>query len=323
MRMKAFALAVCVFAAFALSNSCDTRKGEVGTRSNPIRFFFMPLKSSEVFATNSAALENYIQNTTGLVVKSVNSPDFLTIINAFANNQADAGFMNTLGFLMARDMAKAEAHLLALYGDVYRSYRGEILARVDGPVVTPTDLAGKTIAFADPFSASGYLYALKFLNDHNIKPAKTLFAGSHKKAVEMVYKGEADAAATYHTRPSALGVERDARAELAAEHPDIISKIKIVALTDEIPNGPIAFRRDLPVDVKSKLAGALVEFARTAEGRQTLLNLYNMTGLAIANDTDYNGVQDVIKKLGKTVEETVPGGISFYNTKILGPLLAN
>ena len=58
-----------------------------------------------------------------------------------------------------------------------------ILARVDGPVQTPTDLAGKTIVFADPFSASGYLYPLKFLRDHNIVPGKLLFASSHKEAV--------------------------------------------------------------------------------------------------------------------------------------------
>lgn len=320
MKIKSIAvLLLGVITAISLF-ACTKRSGTVGTNENPIRFYFMPLKGEAVFAKNSAVIKKFLEENTGLTIQPVNSPDFVTIINAFGNNQADMAFMNTLGYLMARDWAKAEAQLLMLYGDVYRTNHGEILARVNSPINSPTDLAGKTIAFADPFSTSGYLYPLKFLHDHNIKPAKTLFAGSHKKAVEMLYSGEADAAATYHTRPASDGQERDARMELISEHPDIVDKIKIVALTDEIPNGPIAFSRKLPVEIKSKLIGALIAFARTEEGRKVLMDLYNVTGLALASDTDYNSVQDVLKRLGKSIEEVVPGGVTFYKTKI-GPML--
>ena len=320
MRIKAMFLAMLVLT--VVVSGCSWRKGEYGSKDNPIKFYFMPLKGDEVFAKNAPIIQKFVEQNTGLSIKVIDSPDFITIIRAFGNGQADIAFMNTLGYLMARDWAKAEAHLLMLYGDVYKGYRGEIVAKADGSINSPTDLAGKTIAFADPFSASGYLYALKFLRDHNIKPAKTVFAGSHKKAIEMVYKGEVDAAATYHSRPSSSGEERDARAELLAQYPDVISKIKIVALTDEVPNGPVALRRDLPADVKSKLIGALVEFARTAEGRSALNELYNMTGFALTSDADYNGVQKVIKELGKSIEEVVPGGITFYMSKI-SPLLAD
>lgn len=302
--------------------SCATRHGTPGSKENPIRFFFMPLKGEAAFNQNAPKIQKFLEDSTGLSFRMISSPDFITITKAFGNRQADVAFMNTLGYLMARDWAKAEAHLLELYGDVYRTYRGEIIARADGPIQSPTDLAGKTIAFSDPFSASGYLYALKFLRDRNIKPARTLFAGGHRKAVEMVYDGKVDAAATYHTRPSAGGEERDARAELSADHPDIFAKVRIVALTDEIPNGPVAFRHDLPADVKAKIVGALIEFARTPAGRASLMDLYNITGLTIASDADYNSVQKVIRELGKSVDEVIPGGVTFYNTQIF-PLMDN
>lgn len=319
---RILAVVAVLILAVTFAASCTGRKGSPGSKENPIRFFFMPLKGEEAFKANAPLLKDFIEKQTGLAVETIAAPDFITIIKAFGNRQADVAFMNTLGFLMARDWAKAEAHLMQLYGDVYRTYRGEILARVDGPVQAPTDLAGKTIAFADPFSASGYLYPLKFLRDHNIKPGKLFFASNHKDAVAMVYDGKADAAATYHTRPSMGGEERDARAELLAEHPDIVAKIRIVALTDEIPNGPVALRHDLPQDVKAKLVGALMEFARTPEGRGALLSLYNITGLTLATDADYDGVQQVIKSLGKSIEEVVPGGVTFYMQKI-SPLLEN
>ena len=314
-------VAVAVLA-LASCYACGGRKGEPGTEANPIRFFFMPLKGEESFKKSAPLFEKFLEKSTGLSVDTVLAPDFVTIVKAFGNRQADVAFMNTLGYLMARDWAKAEAHLLQLYGDVYRTYRGEFIARVDGPISSPTDMAGKTIAFGDPFSASGYLYPLKFLRDRNIKPASTTFAGSHKEAVKMVYDGKVDVAATYHTRPSAGGQERDARAEIMAEHPDVISKIRIVALTDEIPNGPVALRKDLSSDTKAKIVGALIEFARTPEGRQALLDLYNVTGLTLASDSDYDPVQKVITSLGKSVDEVVPGGVTFYMQKI-SPLLEN
>ncbi|HPQ80615.1 MAG TPA: phosphate/phosphite/phosphonate ABC transporter substrate-binding protein [bacterium] len=320
MKIKRIALALTMVMLAACITSCGIRRGELGSEKNPIRFFFMPLKGEEAFRTNSKLLTDYIRENTGLHAKAIHSPDFVTIVKAFGNGQADIAFTNTLGYLMARDWAKAEAHLLQLYGDVYRNYRGEIVARVDGPINAPTDLAGKSIAFADPFSASGYLYPLKFLKDRNIKPGSTSFAGSHVKAMEMVYDGKVDAAATFHTRPSVAGVERDARSEILAKHPDAMAKLKIVALTDEIPNGPVALRRGLPAEIKSKLVGSLMEFARTPGGRQALIDLYNITGLTIANDADYDGVQKVIKSVGLSVEEVVPGGLTFYMQKI-SPLL--
>lgn len=45
-----------------------------------------------------------------------------------------------------------------------------------------------------------------------------------------------------------------------------------------------------------------------------------MTGLEPANDSDYDSVGQTIKKVGKSIEQMVPGGVTFYNMKI-GPLL--
>lgn len=312
-------LSLILFVAAPLS-SCKKRKGELGSVDNPVSLYFMPFKGEKVFAENAPIIQKYIEGKTGLHIKTINAPTFLSIVKAFENNEVDAAFMNTLGFLMARDLTKAQAHIIAIYGDVYKSYRGEILVPVQSGINTIEDLNDKTIAFADPFSAGGYLYPEKLLNDNKIKPKKTVFAGGHLKAVEMVYKGEVDAACTYHSKPSTEGTERDARAELLKKYPDVFVKLKILALTDEIPNGPVAFRGTLPADIKAKLISSLLNFAQTVTGRKVLNNLYNMTGLAPTTDSTYDPVQKVIKDLGKTVEEVVPGGITYYNMR-LGPLL--
>jgi phosphonate transport system substrate-binding protein len=301
---------------FSLS-ACGKGEKTLGTESNPVSFYFMPLKGEAVFDRNARSIENFIKAKTDLSVKAVPSPDFITIIKALGQKKADIAFTNTLGYLLAHDWAKAEAHLIPLYGDVYTSYRGEILVRADSSIENLTDLNGKTIAYADPYSTGGYIYPLKLLNERAVKPGKSVFAGGHKKAVELLYDGKVDAAAVYHTKPSDEGLARDARMEIADDHPDVISKIRILALTDPIPNGPIATRDGLPDNIKTALVGALVEFAKTPEGRHSLNELYNMTGLAVANDADYDGVRKTLQELGKSVQEVVPGGISFFRTYII------
>lgn len=306
------AIAIIVALCFILLGSCGKNKAPKGSAENPVRFYFMPLKGEDVFNKYSPKLEQFIEANAGLAVEMVYTPDFITIVEAFGNKRCDAAFTNTLGYLMAHDWAKAEAYLKTLYGDVYDTYRGEILVKADSGIADVKELEGKTVAFADPFSAGGYLYALKLLNDKGVKPKKVVFAGGHSKAVEMLYKGEVDAAATYHERPTLSGEDRDARTELLKKYPDIIAKIKILALTDEIPTGPIALAEKLPSDVKTRLAGAVLGFARSPEGREALYNLYNVTGLAVASDSDYDGVRKTLKDLGKSVEEVVPGGVTFY-----------
>ncbi|MBT3181719.1 MAG: phosphate/phosphite/phosphonate ABC transporter substrate-binding protein [Deltaproteobacteria bacterium] len=312
MRSRILSLLVLMCATAMIFSACNRRKGVPGTAENPIRFYFMPLKGEQVFETYAPKIAEYIKKNAGLSVKLVHAKDFVSTIEAFGKNEADAAFMNTLGYLMAHDWAKTEAYLKTLYGDVYTDYRGEILVRTDSEINSVENLNGKVVAFTDPFSASGYLYPLKLFHDKKVKPSKILFAGGHKRAVEMVYKGEADAAATYHTRPTASGIERDARVDLMKQYPDITERVKIIALTDEIPNGPVAFSSKLPDDVKTKLVGAILSFARTVEGRKALKELYNVTGLTVGNDADYNSVRETLKELGKTVDEVVPGGITFY-----------
>ena len=154
------------------------------------------------------------------------------------------------------------------------------------------------------------------MSTNNIKPKRTLFAGGHLKAVEMVYKGEADAAATYHEHPGAAGEAKDARVDLQKKYPDILSIVKILALTDEIPDGPVAARKGLPKETNDKFMEALKEFAETPDGRTTLMALYNVTGLTKVDDSAYDGVRKVIQQMGKEIQDMVKGGSPYFKTSI-------
>jgi len=276
----------------------------------------MPLKEEAIYQKRAPAIEKFLEEKTGLQVETKLADSFIDIVKALGKKKADVAFMNTLGYLLAHDWAGTNAQLQYLYGDVYTTYRGEIITKVGSGINKPADIEGKTFAFTDPYSAAGYLYALKYLKDNNIKPKRMIFAGGHLKAVEMVYTGQADAAATYHEHPGSGGEVKDARIELAKKYPDILSVVKILALTSEIPDGPVATRKDLPSEIADKLADALKEYSETLEGRSTLLELYNVTGMTVVNNSTYDGVRKVIKELGKEIQEMVKGGVPYYKTSI-------
>ncbi len=308
-------IALVAACCIAFTYSCTLKKKPLGTPENPIKLWFMPLKDESVFKVNAPIIEAYLEEKTGYAVETTLASSFLDIVKAFGKKKADAAFMNTLGYLLANDWAKVQALLQYTYGDLYRTYRGEIIARVGSGIDAPEDLNGRTFTFVTPYSAGGYLYALKYLEDHEIKPSKTTFAGGHIKAVEMVYRGEVDAGATYHEHPAG-GAAKDARIELLPKYPDILSMVKIVALTDEIPNGPIAVHKDMTDEMNSKLKTAFLELAGTPEGRKALIDLYNITGLVPVSDEVYASVGKVIAQLGKTIQEMVPGGEPYYRTWI-------
>lgn len=298
------------------AGACKSRKGPIGSEKNPLQLWFMPLKEESVYQKHAPAIEKYLESKTGLQVETKLADNFIDIVKALGKKKADVAFMNTLGYLLAHDWTGADAKLQYLYGDVYTTYRGEIITKVGSGINAPADLNGKSFAFTDPYSAAGYLYALKFLKDNNIKPERIMYSGGHIKAVEMVYSGAVDAAATYHEHPGAGGEAKDARIELAKKYPDVLGVVKILALTGEIPDGPIATRKGLPPDISDKVTEALKEYAETPEGRTTLINLYNVTGLTAVDNSAYDGVREVIKQLGKEIQDMVKGGAPYYKTSI-------
>jgi len=315
--MKYRWFAVLLTLAIVISiGACKTRKGPIGSEKNPVQLWFMPLKEEAVYQKYAPAIEKFLEEKTGLQVETKLAESFIDIVKAMGKKKADVAFMNTLGYLLAHDWAGVEAKMQYLYGDVYTTYRGEIVTKVGNGINKPADLNGRSFAFTDPYSAAGYLYALKYLKDNNIKPGKILYSGGHIKAVEMVYSGAVDAAATYHEHPGAGGEAKDARIELSEKYPDILGVVKILSLTSEIPNGPIATRKGLPPEISGKIMESLKGYSETPEGRTALMGLYNVTGLTAVDNSVYDGVRNVVRQMGKEIQEMVKGGVPYYKTSI-------
>jgi len=259
---------------------------------------------SDTIASNSAEFINFLEKETGLIFKTGIPTNYVAVVEAFGSMRADIGVMNSFGYLMANDKYGASAKLRVIrYGHDY--YQGQILAHSDSGIKEVKDLEGKKMAFVDPSSTSGYMFPLKIMKDAGVKPGNTTFANKHDNVVIMIYQRQVDAGATYYSAPAESGEIRDARSRVKTQFPDVEDKIKIVTITDKIPNDPFVFRKDLPKEITDKFIGAVKKFINTPKGKEIFERIYSVEGVVDTSDKDYDSLRSLVKAINLDTSKLV------------------
>ncbi len=286
----------CLLAAAGLALASCFQQAELGTAGNPVKLYFTPSVDADSIASNSDILVRFLEKETGLFFKTGIPTNYVAVVEAFGSGRADIGVINSFGYLMANQKYGAKAKLRVIrYGHDY--YQGQILAHVDSGIEGLKDLAGKEFAYTDPSSTSGHMFPRKMIQDAGIKLGNTTFAGKHDSVVTMIYQGQVAAGATYYTAPAENGNIRDARARVKTQFPDVEKKIKIVAITEKIPNDPFVFRKELPPAIAQRFIAAIKKFLSTEQGRTIFQNIYSVEGVVEATDGDYDNLREMIQAI--------------------------
>ncbi len=174
---------------------------------------------------------------------------------------------------------------------------GEARSAEDGPIGEDQlpNTEGKTIAFVDQGSTSGYLVpALQLLNAgvDPVEGISPLFAGGHDSAVQAVYDGDADVGVSFN----------DARGQLVEQVPDVGEKVVVFGWSGPIPNDGFAVAGDLPDDLKQAITDAFVDISSTEEGVALLQELYEIDGLQPVNSADYDVIRELNTELADLLE---------------------
>jgi len=282
--------------------SCTMSEKPIGSKENPIKFYFTPSSDAEEIANNSKPFMDYLQAETGFYFKSAVPTSYVAVVESFGSNRADIAVMNSFGYLMANEKFGSLARLSVLRnGEQY--YRGMIIANTNSGITKVEDIKGKKFAYTDSASTSGYFLPKKMLKERNVEPGNTIFAMKHDIVVTMVYQGQVDAGAAYYSPPAADGAIRDARIKVKTQFPNVEDKVKIIELTEEIKNDPVVFRKDLPKEVVDKVIAAILKYLSTEEGKATFKKIYDVDGLVVASDADYDNLRKLIKENDLKAEE--------------------
>jgi phosphonate transport system substrate-binding protein len=266
----------------------------LGSLKNPVKIFFTPSSDAENITTNSDEFLAHLKKETGYFFKSRIPTSYISVVESLGSQRADIAVMNSFGYLLAHERYGAQAKLTAIrYGKT--SYKGMIIAHRDADIHSIKDLNGRSMAFTDSSSTSGYLFPMKILKEHEVKPGQMVFAMKHDSVVTMVYQKQVEAGACFYSEPDDQGRIRDARSKVKVQFPDVEEVVQIVQLTEDILNDPFVFRKDMPEEMVTAIIAAIQSFLATPEGVASFSQTYNFEGVIPASDADYDSLRDMIR----------------------------
>jgi len=229
----------------------------------------------------------------GVPIRVTVASDYAAVIEALRNRTADLAFVHPAGYVLANREAKA----MIVAKDQWHgntSYTSRIYVRKESGITTLEGLRGKTIAFIDPSSASGYVYPMVMLIQKGLvqnRDPKTFFkdfvyAGSHDAGLLALLNGHVDALASF-----------DQAREQYLKDPAQREKIIYVAETASIPEGGICARDGLDPALVAKLRAALLSMKGPTYA-PVLKALYDIDGFEPADDREYEPVRAAMDLLG-------------------------
>ena len=265
---------------------------------------FVPSADSQKVLSSGQPLADLLTRFTGLTFQVSVPTSYAAVIEAMGANNVDIGWLAPFAYVLARDKFQTEVILASVRGGS-KTYTGQIITHVDSGINDLAGLKGKKFAFVDPGSASGFLYpnALLAQNGIDYKTAftETIFAGGHDKVVIAVYNKQVDAGATFGD--SVEGQVTDARTNVVNTLPDVMSKVKVIGKTSPIPNDTVSVRKGLEPSLVATVRDGLLDVSKTADGQNLLRTLYNINGLATAEDKEYDSVRSAAKVLNLDLEK--------------------
>jgi phosphonate transport system substrate-binding protein len=281
-------------------------------------------------------IEEAFYDATGLYFEVSVPTSYAAVIEEMCASPTNTiAFIPPMGYALANQLCGVQPALAAeRYG--WNVYWAQFIVLRDSDIQTLADLEGKTWAYPDVTSTSGYLFPTALFADLGITVGEKVEAGGHTAAVKAVYNGEAEFGTSYFSPPLLpegrwqigdapepyldlledcaeneegkmyCGEYRvlDARTTISEEAPDVIQKVRIIDLTAEIPNDTMSFSPDFPEELKQTIIDAVTEYIGSDPCAETICNenFYDWTGIGPITDESFDGIRLMLEDQGITLE---------------------
>jgi phosphonate transport system substrate-binding protein len=315
-----------------------TAASDIGTAAHPIKVLFVPSVDAAVITTGGEVMADALNEATGLTFEvSVPTSYAATIEEMCASPTDTIAFIPAQGYVLANQLCGVDVAFKAIRRG-WGVYWTEFIVRRDSGIDSLEDLVGKSWAYPDAGSTSGYLAPLVFMKGNDIAFGEQVEAGGHPQVVNAVVNGEADFGTTFFSpyavpesipawaegdapdvpedvlescAPNENGLfcgdyqVLDARANVREEVPDIVQQVKILTLTEPIPNDTLSFAPDFPAELRAQIEAALLSFAQTEAWATSIGNedFYGWSGVEPATDAEYDVIRLMVEEAGITLED--------------------
>jgi len=311
----------------------------VGSAEFPIQVLYVPSVSAEEIVAGGELLAAALATATGLNFEVAVPTSYAATVEAMcAAPENVIGFIPAQAYVLASNLCGVEVSLKSLrFG--YTEYWTQFIVQRDSDITSFEDLDGKTWAYPDGGSTSGFLVPTGMFTATGVTPGESFEAGGHSATARAIYNAEADFGTTFFSPlidadrnplwdgtladadvPADLvdtcGLDadgqvecsglfpRDARRNIREEAPDVIQTVKIIAMSDPIPNDTMSFSPDFPEDVASAIVDAMKAFAADdPDGFSTAFDAYSWSGVADTTDAEFDSIRALLTAIGFDLED--------------------
>jgi phosphonate transport system substrate-binding protein len=237
-------------------------------------------------------LANYLAEKLGRAVELRTVDSWEGLAKSLASGETDLALMGPWGYVLANHFADAQVVSTILY-DGKPEYFAIMVTHPGSGIESPKDLKGRTFAFGDKGSTSGYLIPLHYFMSQGIDPeayfSKVLYT-KHQAIETQVTQGALDAGADYNRNRNAMIEQGLIKADQS----------KIIWQSAPLPNDAFAVRSGLARD-KDFVARLQAALAGIGESLKTQPNLLppHYTGFVSRDNTFYKPIRDAGMATGK------------------------
>ena len=230
-------------------------------------------------------LAAYLATKLGRAVELRTVDTWEGLAKSLANGETDLALMGPWGYVLANHEAGAQVVSTILY-DGKPEYFALMVTHPDSGINSPADLKGKTFAFGDKGSTSGYLIPFHYFQQQGINPdtyfSKVIYT-KHQAIETQVAAGQLDAGADYNRNRTAMIEQGLIKAE----------RSKVIWTSAPLPNDAFAVSQTLAQDkvFVTRLQDALAAVGSQLASQPALLpNHY--TGFVNKDNGYYKPIRD-------------------------------
>lgn len=275
----------------------------------------VPALEAQKLIDNLDPLAEFLATELGVPVESFVPQEYTGLLEAMGSGRADIGMIPPFAAMLGEERYGIETILISVR-EGEATYHAQWMTLDPSYCASPPErdqtgllhcrgpieqVRGKSVAFTDPTSTSGYLFPALQLLDGGINPEtdiRSVFVGGHDAAVIAVLRGDVEVAVSYD----------DARVygSLPREFPDIAERVIVFNQSAEIPNDGVTVRGDLPEETKAAITAAFLRLvdveAAKPRAERLLWKLYEIDGFVPYTEGLYEPVRRAFQEMGDRID---------------------
>jgi phosphonate transport system substrate-binding protein len=255
------------------------------TNPDKLRVALLPDENASTLIQNAQPLKKYLEQTLKKEIEIIVTTDYSSMIEAMRFGRIEVAYFGPFSYVLAKSRAPEIEPFAVGVEKGKPDYQSILIATANGPVKELQDIKGRPFAFGDQASTSSHLAPRAHLAKIGLigdTDYKVVHLGKHDAVARAVANGQIPAGAL--SEPIFRSLVETNRIDP--------TKVRQLALSDNIPNYPMTLQGYLKPEVKDAIKKAFLELKDPE-----ILKLFRIDGLAPATDKTYDVLRDMAKIL--------------------------